>query len=168
MHFGEVCFAFSRVVRIRRSESRNRGLHDSAWIGSGAVAEDPRTAGTAHLGASIRRHHDGYDTGNGGFAIQIRCSICKDWRTRSALIVGRLRRRGKRLQAHCRQPIQKDGVLLVDSGRQRPARRQMLPRKHALARLPRLEGLSRCSRLTKNMKRALCYLLPESLRAIPF
>ena len=53
----------------------------------------PRTAGTAHMGASSRRHHDGHDTGHEGFKIQIRCRICKDWRTRSALIVGRLRRR---------------------------------------------------------------------------
>lgn len=60
------------------------------------------------------------------------------------------------------------GVPLVDRGRQGPARRQMLSRKHALAQLPRLEGLSRCSRLTKNMKRTLCYLLPESLKVIPF
>ena len=38
---------------------------------------------------------------------------------------------------------------LVESGRQRPARRLMLHRKQSLGRLPRLEGLPRRSRLTK-------------------
>ena len=38
----------------------------------------------------------------------------------------------------------------ANGGRQHPARRGMLPRKHALARLPRTEGLSRRNRLTKN------------------
>ncbi len=65
-------------------------------------------------------------------------------------IAGRLRRRGKRLHAHRRDPIQTGGVPLVESGRQRLARRRMLPRKHAAARLPILEGLLRRSRLTKN------------------
>ena len=37
----------------------------------------------------------------------------------------------------------------VEGGRQRPARRQMLPRKQASSRLPRMEGLPRCSRLTQ-------------------
>ena len=49
-------------------------------------------------------------------------------------------------QAHRREPIQKGGAPLAESGRRRPARRRMLPRKHALARLSRLEGWS-CSSL---------------------
>ena len=41
------------------------------------------------------------------------------------------------------------GNRLKGAGSQRRARHQMLLRKHALARLPRLEGLPRRSRLTK-------------------
>ena len=37
----------------------------------------------------------------------------------------------------------------AERGCQLPARRQMPPRKHALDRLPRIEGLLRCNRLTK-------------------
>ena len=62
---------------------------------------------------------------------------------------GRIRHRGKRLQAHRREPIQTVGTPLVESGCQCRAHHQMLPRKQPLARLPRLEGLPRCSRLTK-------------------
>ena len=40
---------------------------------------------------------------------------------------------------------------LANGGCQRPARNQMLPRKHAVARLPRVEGLSRRSRVTKEI-----------------
>ena len=68
-----------------------------------------------------------------------------------AWIAGWIQRRGKCLQAHLRQPIQDGGMPLVESGRQRPARHKMLPRKHALARLPRVEGLSRRSRVTKEI-----------------
>ena len=66
-----------------------------------------------------------------------------------ARTAGRIRRRGKRLQEDRRQPIQKGGMPLVESRRQCPARHKMLPRKHALARLPRVESLSRRSRVTK-------------------
>ena len=66
-----------------------------------------------------------------------------------AWIAGRTQRRGKCLQAHLRQPIQNGGMPLVKSGRQRPARHKMLPRKHPLARLPRIKGLSHRSRITK-------------------
>ena len=41
------------------------------------------------------------------------------------------------------------GASLVENGRQRPARRRMLPRKQSLGRLPRLEGLPHSNRLTK-------------------
>ena len=41
-----------------------------------------------------------------------------------ARIADRIRRRGKRLQAHRRQPIQKGGMPPVESGCQRPARRK--------------------------------------------
>ena len=51
---------------------------------------------------------------------------------------GRIRRRGKRLQANRRQPLQASRMPLVEGRSQRPARRQMLPRKQALGRLPRL------------------------------
>ena len=61
---------------------------------------------------------------------------------------GRIRRRGKRVQADRREPVQAGGVPLVEGGRQRPARRQMLHRQQPLGRLPRLEGLPRRSRLT--------------------
>lgn len=53
-----------------------------------------------------------------------------------ARIASRIRRRGKHLQEHRREPIQRGGVSQVESGSQRPTRRQMLPRKHAPARLP--------------------------------
>ena len=43
--FGEVCFAHWRGVRFLRSEGCGHGVHSSAWIGNGAAAEDPRTAG---------------------------------------------------------------------------------------------------------------------------
>ena len=46
-------------------------------------------------------------------------------------------------------PFKQSGCHLVESGRQHRARHQMLLRKHALARLPRLEGLPRRSHLTK-------------------
>ena len=59
----------------------------------------------------------------------------------------------KRPQANRRQPVQMGRVPLVESGRQCPARRQTQPRKHALVRHSRMKGFSRCSRLTKNMKR---------------
>ena len=58
-------------------------------------------------------------------------------------IAGRIRHRGKRLQAHRRKPAQRSRAPLVESGRQRRARHQ------ALARLPRLEGLQRRSSLTQ-------------------
>ena len=54
----------------------------------------------------------------------------------SAACRSRIRRRGKRLQADRRQPVQAVRVPLVESGRQRPARRRMLPRKQSLGRLP--------------------------------
>ena len=66
-----------------------------------------------------------------------------------ARITGRSRRCGKRLQAHRRKPIQRVGMQRVESGHQRATRLRMLPRKHALARLPQLEGWSCCIRLTK-------------------
>ena len=66
-----------------------------------------------------------------------------------ARIAGRTRRRGKRLQANRRQPIQKGGMRLIESGHQLPARHKALLRKHGLARLPRMEDLSRRSRITK-------------------
>ena len=62
---------------------------------------------------------------------------------------GRIRHRGKHLQAHRRESVQTVGMPLAESARQRCARHRMLPRKHAVARLPRLEGLPRGSRLTK-------------------
>ena len=46
--------------------------------------------------------------------------------------------------------MQKVGLPLVESRRKRRARHQMLLRKHALARLPRMEGLPRRRRITKN------------------
>ena len=48
---------------------------------------------------------------------------------------------------------------LVENECQRPARRRMLPRKHALAQLPLLESLSRRSRLTKKWNAPSCVLL---------
>ena len=48
-----------------------------------------------------------------------------------------------------REPVQTVGPL-IESGHHRPARRRMQPRKHALARLPRMKGLPRRSRMTKN------------------
>ena len=55
-------------------------------------------------------------------------------------LAGRIRRRGKRLQAHRREPVQTGRVPLVESGRQRPARRRMSLQKHPLARLPLLRA----------------------------
>lgn len=63
-------------------------------------------------------------------------------------IAGRIRRREKRWQAHRQQPIQMGGIV----GRKRappPAHRWMLPRNHVLGRIPRLEGFSCHSHLTK-------------------
>ena len=53
---------------------------------------------------------------------------------------------GGEIQAFEREDAE---VPLVESGRQRRARHQMLPRKQALARLPRLGGLQRRSSLTQ-------------------
>ena len=47
-----------------------------------------------------------------------------------------------------REPVQTVGPP-VESGCQPLVRRRMLPRKHALARLPRMKGLPRRSRMTK-------------------
>ena len=47
--------------------------------------------------------------------------------------------------------IQKGGMPPVE-GRQLAARHKMLPRKHALVRLPRMEGLSRRNRITKEIE----------------
>ena len=44
-------------------------------------------------------------------------------------------------------------VALQERRSRRPARRRMLSRKHAAGRFHRMEGLSRRSRMTKNMKR---------------
>ena len=66
-----------------------------------------------------------------------------------AWIASWIQRRGKRLQAHLRQPIQNGGMPMVQSGRHRSARHKILPRKHPLARLPRMKGLSRRNRVTK-------------------
>ena len=66
-----------------------------------------------------------------------------------AWTAGWTQRRGKCLQAHLRQPIQESEMPLVESGRQRPARHKTLSRKHPLARLPRMKGLPRRSRITK-------------------
>ena len=54
-----------------------------------------------------------------------------------------------RLQANCREPVQTVGMPLQENGRKRSARRQSVHRKRSFGRLPRLEGLSRCGRLTK-------------------
>ena len=45
---------------------------------------------------------------------------------REVRIAGRIWRCGKHLQAYRREPIQKGGMPLIESGRQRPARSQML------------------------------------------
>ena len=75
---------------------------------------------------------------------QMQCGLC-----RKHGIAGWIQRRAKCLQAHLRPPIQKGERPLVESGRQRPAHRKMLPRKHPLVRLPRMKSLSRRSRITK-------------------
>ncbi len=47
--------ALSCVARVLRSGGCNRGLRGSAWIGPGAVSEDPRTAGAAPPGREQQR-----------------------------------------------------------------------------------------------------------------
>ena len=66
-----------------------------------------------------------------------------------ARIVGRIRRRGKGLQAIRRELLQAVGAPLVESGREHSARRQVLHQEQSLGLLPRLEGLSHRSRLIK-------------------
>ena len=66
-----------------------------------------------------------------------------------ARTAGRIRRRGKRLQADRRQPIQRSRAALVEDWSRRRDRHQMLLQKQPLARLPRFEGLQPRSRLTK-------------------
>ena len=58
-----------------------------------------------------------------------------------ARTAGRIRRRGKRLQANRRHPIQTGRASLVEGRSQRPARHQMLYQEQPLARLPRMEGV---------------------------
>ena len=66
---------------------------------------------------------------------------------RETRLAGRIRRRGKRLQADRREPVHAVGLPLIESGRQRPARHQVLNR------LPQSEGPLRRSRPTKNLGR---------------
>ena len=66
-----------------------------------------------------------------------------------ARTAGRLQHRGRHLQANRQQPIQMGGVSLVKGRSQCSARCQMLLEEQPLARLPRVEGLWRRSRITK-------------------
>ena len=62
---------------------------------------------------------------------------------------GRIRHRGKRLQAHRRKSLKGAGRRWSKAGANAVRCHRMLPRKQALARLPRLEGLQRRSSLTQ-------------------
>ncbi len=109
----------ARTGRRSRASGRKRSNRTSA----GRKNADPGQAGGRIEGASCRlgKHAD--------------------------LIPEHVRARMRQL--HRREPVQTVGMPPVDSRRQRRARHRMPLRKHASARLPRLEGLPRRSRLTQ-------------------
>ncbi len=112
-----------RPSEVRGRRSRASGRKRPNRTSAGRKNADPGQAGVRIEGASCRlgKHAD--------------------------LIPEHVRARMRQL--HRREPVQTVGMPPVDSRRQRRARHRMPLRKHASARLPRLEGLPRRSRLTQ-------------------
>ena len=121
----------TRLSKVRGRRSRASGRKRSNRTSAGRKNADPGQAGVRIEGASCRlgKHAD--------------------------LIPEHVRARMRQLRR--REPVQTVGMPPVDSRRQRRARHRMPLRKHASARLPRLEGLPRRSRLTqKNGPHPFC------------
>ena len=134
--------------RISTMILRSRRRSDKQGLRSGGPAW-PRRGAASALRGRIRNAENGiHASGFARGASNLKPSLDipdRNCRTNGTL----LGRAACRPDPASREPVQTVGRPLVESGRQRRARHRMPLRKHASARLPRLESSPRRSRPTK-------------------